>query len=134
MTAWQASSYRPNGADRHREDSSSEHPDEFGDVYPFITPSDIPSTQKHIETERCLSERGMESFKRIQLPRKSVCVVCIGATVGKTCMTSKPSTSNQQNQFDHSLQGKSDPDFVYYISTTPSRIHWWLLLEVQQHR
>lgn len=118
MTAWQTVRIDQMGRIVTGKTPPSEHPDEFGDVYPFITPSDIPSTQKHIETERYLSERGMESFKRIQLPRKSVCVVCIGATVGKTCMTSKPSTSNQQINSIIPFKGKSDPDFVYYISTT----------------
>lgn len=74
---------------------SSDYPDEFGVEYPFVTPSDIPNTQKHITVERYLSEKGMESHKRIKLPTKTTCVVCIGATIGKTCMTHSLSFSNQ---------------------------------------
>src|SRR5690242_8248791 len=75
---------------------SSERPEEFGEKYPFITPSDIPATQKHIQVERHLSERGLERHRKIQLPKKTSCVVCIGATVGKVCMTHETSVSNQQ--------------------------------------
>ena len=97
---------------------SSERLDEFGDEYPFITPSDIPSTQRSIQVERHLSERGMEAHRRIKLPAKSTCVVCIGATVGKTCMTESDSISNQQINSIIPTKGESDPDFVYYIATT----------------
>lgn len=96
---------------------SSDYPDEFGCEYPFITPSDIPNTQKFIRAERFLSEKGMEAHKRIQLPPKATCVVCIGATIGKTCMTAVPSFSNQQ--INTIIANKeSDADFVYYIATT----------------
>ncbi len=96
----------------------SERPDEFGDIYPFITPSDIPYTKRHIKVERYLSERGMESHRRMLLPKKSVCVVCIGATVGKICMTNEPSISNQQINSIIPTKGEFDSNFVYYISTT----------------
>lgn len=118
MTAWATVRIDQLGRVVTGKTPPSERPDEFGDVYPFVTPSDIPATQKHIAVERYLSERGMESHKRIQLPRKAVCVVCIGATVGKTCMTDQPSISNQQINSIIPTKGKHDPDFVYYISTT----------------
>ena len=97
---------------------SSERPEEFGDGYPFITPSNIPATRKYVEVERHLSERGMESHRRIQLPKKSVCVVCIGATIGKVCMVERLSISNQQINSIIPTKDKSDADFVYYLSTT----------------
>ncbi len=97
---------------------SSERLEEFGDKYPFITPSDIPATQKHVLVERHLSERGSHAHIRIQLPKKSVCVVCIGATIGKVCMADKASFSNQQINSIIPIKGKYDADFVYYISTT----------------
>lgn len=96
---------------------SSYHPDEFGIDFPFITPSDIPSTQRMILTERFVSDKGKEKLKRIVLPEKSVCVVCIGATIGKTCMTNAVSISNQQiNSIVPNK--KNDNNFVYYIATT----------------
>lgn len=96
---------------------ASAKPEEFGDQFPFITPSDIPKTQKHVGVERLLSQKGMEAHKRILLPKKSTCVVCIGATIGKVCMTEQPSFSNQQINSIIPLEGEHDPDFIYYIST-----------------
>ena len=96
---------------------SSEYPDEFGNEYPFVTPTDISSTQKVITVERFLSEKGKEKLKRLLLPKKSSCVVCIGATIGKTCMTQTLSFSNQQ--INTILPNKeNNKDFVYYIATT----------------
>lgn len=97
---------------------SSERPEEFGDQFPFITPSDIPGTQKYITTERFLSEKGMESFRRMQLPSKSICVVCIGATIGKVCQVTRPSVANQQINSIIPTKGETDADFAYYLSTT----------------
>jgi len=96
---------------------ASAKPEEFGDHFPFITPSDLPKTQKHVGVERLLSQKGMEAHKRILLPNKSTCVVCIGATIGKVCMTKQPSFSNQQINSIIPLEGEHDPDFIYYIST-----------------
>ncbi len=97
---------------------SSDNPEEFGAEYPFITPSDIPATQKHVSAERFLSEKGMEAHKRILLPPKSVCVVCIGATIGKVCTTDRPSFCNQQINAVIPNSGDHSPEFVYYLCTT----------------
>ncbi len=75
---------------------SINNPDHFGYDYPFITPSDIPGFHKYVSVDRYLSSKGAESFKRIILPPKSISVVCIGATIGKVCVTTQPSFSNQQ--------------------------------------
>lgn len=94
---------------------SSERPEDFGDVYPFITPSDISGTAKKTVTERFLSEQGAAGLKGSLLPDRAICVVCIGATIGKVTMTDRPSFSNQQinSIIPHSRQ--HDPDFVYYL-------------------
>jgi type I restriction enzyme, S subunit len=97
---------------------SSKKTDEFGDIYPFVTPSDISGHQRYIETERNISEKGMRSHKRILLPKKSVCVVCIGATIGKVCMTNRPSFSNQQINSIVTNPERHDQDFVYYLCLT----------------
>ena len=60
----------------------------------------------------------MEAHRRIQLPAKSTCVVCIGATVGKVCMTQRLSISNQQINSIIPTKGEFDLDFIYYVSTT----------------
>jgi type I restriction enzyme, S subunit len=95
----------------------SAKPEEFGDEFPFITPSDIQFGNKHTTTERFLSERGIEAHKRIKLPEKTVCVVCIGATIGKVCYTDQLSISNQQINSIIVDSKKHDPDFVFYIAS-----------------
>lgn len=46
----------------------SSSPESFGNAYPFITPTDIQSDRHWVKTERFLSEKGMESQKRLLLP------------------------------------------------------------------
>lgn len=92
-------------------------PEQFGDEFPFVTPSDIQFGNKHTRTERFLSGRGIEAHKRIQLPKKTVCVVCIGATIGKVCATDQLSVSNQQINSIIVDAKKHDPDFVFYIAS-----------------
>jgi type I restriction enzyme, S subunit len=95
---------------------SINNPDHFGNEYPFITPSDIPAFNKYVDVERYLSDKGSDLHKNILLPPKSVCVVCIGATIGKVCMTNMPSFSNQQINSIIPFKSESDPDFIYYLT------------------
>ena len=87
----------------------------FGDEYPFITPTDITMDSRIVQTERFLSQKGYEYRKNRLLPRDVVCVTCIGATIGKACMTSVPSATNQQINSVVVNQDKYDPYFVYYL-------------------
>jgi type I restriction enzyme, S subunit len=97
---------------------SSESPEEFGSEHPFITPSDIPRTQKFVTPERFFSAKGLAKHKRALLPPKSVCVVCIGATIGKVCTTSSPSFANQQINGIVPDTSRHSPEFVYYLAST----------------
>jgi type I restriction enzyme S subunit len=96
----------------------SSQPELFGEVHPFLTPTDIDGFARYIEPARFLSPQGRDFQHRLMLPERAVCVVCIGATIGKVCMTSRPSFTNQQvnsivvNEDDH------DPFFVYHLLTT----------------
>jgi type I restriction enzyme S subunit len=95
---------------------STKKPKLFGDTYPFITPSDISSYDVyHIHsTERGLSEEGYLSQKSKLLPPKTVCYVCIGSTVGKICLTKKPSFTNQQLNNIIVDQSRYVPEYIYY--------------------
>ncbi|MEY3897133.1 MAG: hypothetical protein RLZZ214_2654 [Verrucomicrobiota bacterium] len=93
---------------------SSNNPEHFGSSYPFITPSDIALDNRHIETERYVSEEGKEALERILLPKGAVCFVCIGATIGKICMTSRPSFTNQQINSVVVDEAKYDSRFAFY--------------------
>jgi type I restriction enzyme S subunit len=92
--------------------------DYYGKKYPFITPTDINESKRYIETERYLSELGYEYQKKVLLPPDSTCLVCIGATIGKICLTKEPSFTNQQiNSIIPDIE-KYDPKFIYYLLST----------------
>jgi type I restriction enzyme S subunit len=87
----------------------------FGSEYPFITPTDIQEGQHFVRTERFLSEGGLQSQSSLLLPPKAVCFVCIGATIGKICITDRPSFTNQQINSIIVDQREHDPRFVYHL-------------------
>ena len=95
----------------------SSSPDEFGTDFPFITPSDMLFSVRNIYTERFLSNKGKEALSKASLPKKSICVVCIGATIGKVCLTRSESYSNQQINSIIPNRQKHHPDFIYYLAT-----------------
>jgi len=87
----------------------------FGDNYPFITPTDIDQYSRTVETQRSLSEEGRQYLRNYLLPPRAICFVCIGATIGKICMTKTPSFSNQQINTVIADEANHDPRFVYYL-------------------
>jgi len=93
----------------------------FGDVYPFITPTDITIYSRTVQTERFLSQEGYEYSKNRLLPPNAVCVTCI-ASIGKICMTTVPSVTNQQINSIVVNQNKYDPYFVYYLLITKTDV------------
>lgn len=95
---------------------STAKPHLYGENYPFITPTDIDSLRYCVPT-RFLSEEGRESQRNILLPAKSVCVTCI-ASVGKMCMTNRPSFTNQQINSVIVDEAQHDPFFIFYLLKT----------------
>ena len=96
----------------------SAQPELFGDIHPFLTPTDIDGFARHIEPDRFLSTAGRDYQHRLMLPSRAVCVVCIGATIGKVCMTDRPSFTNQQINSVVVNEDEHDPFFVYHLLTT----------------
>ena len=95
----------------------SAQPELFGKAYPFLTPTDIDGHRRYIEPERFLSQEGHNYQYRLLLPPHAVCVVCIGATIGKMCLTNRPSFTNQQIN-SVVVSERHDPLFVYYLFGT----------------
>ncbi len=93
----------------------SSKPEMFGSEYPFITPSDMSFGLRRITTERSISLVGSLALDRIKLPPKSVAFVCIGATIGKVCLTSEDSFTNQQINSIIVDCDRHSPEFVYYL-------------------
>jgi type I restriction enzyme S subunit len=73
----------------------TKEPEYYGGPYMFISPGDIGGAKYVTRTQKHLSEAGLKVSR--QLPRHTVLVVCIGATIGKTAMTvAEQSATNQQ--------------------------------------
>jgi len=89
----------------------------YGNKYPFITPSDIPTfSERYLySTERGLSDQGYIRMRSILLPKNSICLVCIGSTIGKICLTSEDeSITNQQLNSIIVNNEKFDAKYLYY--------------------
>jgi type I restriction enzyme S subunit len=70
-------------------------PEYYGGAYMFTSPGDIGEEMYVKKAEKYISEKGLNVSR--PLPRDTVLVVCIGATIGKTALTSaEQSTTNQQ--------------------------------------
>jgi len=95
---------------------SSNNLEHFGEDYPFITPTDMDAG-RIVHTERGISQEGYIKFSRQILPRRSICFVCIG-TVGKICLTTEKSLTNQQINSVVVDTKRHDPFFVYYLLST----------------
>ncbi|MFC2971500.1 restriction endonuclease subunit S [Azotobacter bryophylli] len=93
----------------------SSNPEMFGGEYPFITPSDMSFGLRRVSTERSISNIGSSALGRIKLPPKSVAFVCIGATIGKVCLTYTESFTNQQINSIIVNCERYSPEFVYYL-------------------
>lgn len=95
----------------------STKPEFFDGDIPFLTPSDMSDTNRDVQAERFVSD-AWDAKQRQLLPAGSTCVVCIGATIGKVCMTNRPSHTNQQVNSIIPDKGKFDPKFVFYSMRT----------------
>jgi type I restriction enzyme S subunit len=83
----------------------------YGDEYPFISPADLGS-QKYIrKAEKNLSAKGFLGTR--QIPKGSLLFVCIGSTIGKTGITTKLSSCNQQINYLVPYE-KYHTEYVYY--------------------
>lgn len=83
----------------------------YGDKMPFITIPDMHGNVFVVNTERKLSEIGIQSQIKKILPKNSICVSCI-ATAGLVSITSEESQTNQQINSIICEEGIS-PYFVY---------------------
>ncbi|MDB4354093.1 restriction endonuclease subunit S [Akkermansiaceae bacterium] len=89
------------------------YPGDFGDTYPFVTPSDSLDSKYVPYTARHLSEEGFQRLKGKALPPNSIMVSCIGSAMGKVAMNRTTSFTNQQlNSLTPS--NSHHPDFIYY--------------------
>jgi type I restriction enzyme S subunit len=86
----------------------------FVGALPFITPTDLNADSRSPLVTRFISDRAAASLSRRILPPRSVCFTCIGATIGKACLTQAPSITNQQINSVVVDRSQHDPAFLYY--------------------
>jgi len=86
----------------------------FDGSIPFLTPTDLDWESRFVVPDRFVSTDWNEQQKRISLPPNAICVVCIGATIGKVCMVATVSQSNQQINSIVVDPKCFDAHFVYY--------------------
>ncbi len=93
---------------------SRDNPDDWGDDFDFITPTDITSDEKYVSSvSRRISKIGAARFGTMIIPPESVLVTCIGSDMGKVVMNREKCLANQQI---NSIIPKEnlENDFVYY--------------------
>jgi len=91
----------------------TENREYYGDDYLFISPEDITDGKFINDSQKKLSELGFKLSRDI--PPYSICVVCIGSTIGKIAITRKKCTTNQQI---NSIIPRIDifkPECLYYF-------------------
>lgn len=92
----------------------SRSPAWFGDLVPFVTPSDMVEEDRRPRPTRWLSEEGRVGLRTRLVPSGSVAFVCIGATIGKVCLLPSESVTNQQ--VNTVIPGfETDSRFLYYL-------------------
>jgi type I restriction enzyme S subunit len=92
------------------------NPKNYGGDLPFFKPTDLEQGRFVRKAREHLSEAGQE-HARI-LPKGSVLVTCIGATIGKTGLSQLPCATNQQI---NSISPNDEvlPEFAYYQVISP---------------
>ena len=85
----------------------------WGGKVPFVTPKDLQGTKHILQTERSITDIGMEKVKGSKLPPNAICVSCIG-NIGYVGMTTKNCISNQQ--INSIIANENyDASFIYYL-------------------
>lgn len=93
---------------------SKNNPNDWGEIYNFITPTDIKNDDKFInQTKRSISEEGKVRFKNLMIDEYSVIVTCIGSDMGKVVISKNKSLTNQQIN-SITVYNDHNVDFIYY--------------------
>ncbi len=70
------------------------NPSYYDGEYMFLSPADFNNSKVIASSEKSLSKKGFSISRSI--PGNSICVVCIGSTIGKIGITDRMCTTNQQ--------------------------------------
>ena len=99
---------------------STKNEENFGDQMPFLTPTDDMESRYVSNTIRKLSKKGIEVVRNKIIPKKSICVSCIGSQLGKVVITTEDTVTNQQI---NSIVPNSNFNylFLYYLMQREGR-------------
>lgn len=79
----------------------------------FIAPADLGNTKCIYDSQKKISREGLATIR--QLPGRAVMCVCIGSSIGKVGMTSKPHSATNQQINSIICNDRHDPAFIYYL-------------------
>jgi len=88
----------------------------YGDDFPFYKPTELEAGINVRKSREKLSKKGIKKARL--LPKNSILVTCIGATIGKTGIIRNEGASNQQINSIVPI-GNINPNFVYYQVICP---------------
>lgn len=90
---------------------STQVKENWGEDFPWVTPTDIASTKDIRKSERHITEIGLDAIR--PLPANTVLVTCI-ASIGKNAVLRRVGGCNQQINAIIP-DSASNPDFLYYL-------------------
>jgi type I restriction enzyme, S subunit len=79
----------------------------------FLTPRDLTNEKVTLNTERTLSNEGINDVANYLLPKNSVSVSCIGSDLGKVTIIGKEAVTNQQIN-SIIVNDEVNHEYVYY--------------------
>ncbi|UMZ73734.1 restriction endonuclease subunit S [Natranaerofaba carboxydovora] len=92
---WKLTSLNEHGEIITGNTPSTDNPEYYKGDYLFISPYDINENTIFVNsTDKTLTTLGLKQTRVV--PEKSICVTCIGSTIGKIAITSEPCATNQQ--------------------------------------
>lgn len=95
---------------------SKNNPEDWGNEYLFITPSDYGNYNKSANHSiRGFSEEGYKRHKVRMIPKHSCLVTCIGSDMGKVVMNTEDAFCNQQINALIPNTSIIDSDYAYYF-------------------
>ncbi|MEU8153139.1 restriction endonuclease subunit S [Micromonospora sp. NPDC048986] len=89
--------------------------DSWGDDIDFLTPTDQREDSRDAKPARRLSKVGAARLSQRLLPPGAICFTCIGSTIGKVSLVSRPTVTNQQINSILPDPEVADSRFVYYL-------------------
>ncbi|HHG75199.1 MAG TPA: hypothetical protein ENK22_09135 [Persephonella sp.] len=96
---------------------SKKNKEYYGKEIPFFKPPDLESGRFVTKSQEYLSKKGLEVARL--LPKNSILVTCIGATIGKTGIIKVNGTSNQQINAIIPYEDYIIPEYIYYQIISP---------------